>query len=298
MYRETVCKVSVFCVIAILSVSIAEGVISDEQMADEQSQLVVPGITLPYYDVALGPVPAGRIAEIKVKEGDVVKKGQVLVALDNSIQKVKTEIAQVVCEAMKASMKLEEVRMKLAQEELGRITKLVESNAASDKEKQDAAKMALVAAAKYRKAVLMYQNSSKSYELERLKLEELNVCAPFDGYVSEILKEPGESVDERESVIRMVKLNPLKVYFDCPISLAGMIKVGDEFEVRPAEKRWRPQVGKVIFVSPSADAASQTFKVKLEIANNRLQWFAGIKVYVDFSHKAIVKGAVNDNHSD
>ena len=143
---------------------------------------------------------------------------------------MKVEIAKVVCDAMKASMKLEKARMALAQEELNRISKLVHEKAASEKEKRDAAKMALIASAKYQKAVLMYQNSAKSYELERLRLEELNICAPFDGYVSKILKEPGESVDERESVIRVVKLNPLKVYLDCPISLAGSIKSGDTYD--------------------------------------------------------------------
>ncbi len=268
---------------------VADIVIASEQSSEEQSAFIVPGITLPYHNVTLGPLPAGRIADIKVKEGDMVKKGQVLVELDSSVQKLKTEIAKIVSDAMKASMQLEKVQMQLAQEELHRITKLVQEKAASSKELQDSAKLATIATAKYQKALLMYKNAVKSYELEQLKLREMSIYAPFDGYISKILKEAGESVDEREGVVSMVQINPLKVYFDCPIALAGKIKLGDTFEVKPADTKWKPDIGKVIFISPSADPASQTFRVKIEIPNKNSKWFAGIKVYVNFANKVTTK---------
>jgi len=49
-------------------------------------QDVILGITLPWQDVVLGSVKAGRIAQILVEEGQTVEAGMVLATLDNATQ--------------------------------------------------------------------------------------------------------------------------------------------------------------------------------------------------------------------
>ena len=52
------------------------------------------------------------------------------------------------------------------------------------------------------------------------------------------------------------------------------------------------RVGKVIFASKSGDAASHTFRVKLEISNPKHDWIAGVKVWVDFRGPSVAKRAL------
>ncbi len=245
----------------------------------------IPGITRPYREVLLGPLAPGNIAKINTKEGDKVKKGTVLLELNCTVQELAAQIAKLSIELMEVNMKIAELKKQKAEVEYKRIIKLSQKDAASGKELRDAETLAKSAQLEYIKAKYMYQNAISAYKLALARLNEHKVIAPFSGYIKKIHKQLGESVDKREGVITLVQLNPLKVYFDCPIEYAGKIHPGDKFEVLPSVNNWKPQIGKVIFVSPSADPASQTFKVKLEIPNNSASWFAGIKVFVDFDKK-------------
>ncbi|MBN1342771.1 MAG: efflux RND transporter periplasmic adaptor subunit [Phycisphaerae bacterium] len=241
----------------------------------------VTGITLPCRQVTLGPVVSGRIARILVAEGQVVTKDTLLATLDDGVQAARTEIARLSAES-NVDIELAKARVRAAERELDRVRRLMKSNAASDKELDDAELAVEVRRLEVDKAKLEHDQSIHAYNLEKRRLLEMQVPAPFDGCVTKIIKHVGETVDELEQVLSMVQTDPLEVSIDCPLRLAGHVRVGDAARVRPVDAKWPPRTGKVELASHVGDGASQTFKVKVIVPNQNAGWMSGLKVRVDF----------------
>lgn len=115
---------------------------------------------------------------------------------------------------------------------------------------------------------------------ERYRLE-----APFDGVVEEVMVEVGQGVTENEKVLRIVNTETL--WLDAYAGTSETIRLGLK-ENSPAwvliELADAPRLvkGHVLYVSPVADAVSQTRRVRIEIENPE-DWPAGTQARVRFT---------------
>jgi len=113
---------------------------------------------------------------------------------------------------------------------------------------------------------------------QRVKVEQMTVLSPVNGFVEQIELEVGDMTDPQKPVITIVQNDPLKVEFFIPTSQSQKLKVGQELQVRyPGEEAWKP--AQVKFKSPVADTASDTQKIGLEMANSENR-DAGLQVQV------------------
>jgi multidrug efflux system membrane fusion protein len=117
-------------------------------------------------------------------------------------------------------------------------------------------------------------------QAERYRLE-----APFDGVIEEVMVEVGQGVTENEKVLRIVNTETL--WLDAYATTSETIRLGLK-ENSPAwvlvELADSPRLvkGRVLYVSPVADAVSQTRRVRVEITN-REDWPAGTQARVRFT---------------
>lgn len=117
-------------------------------------------------------------------------------------------------------------------------------------------------------------------QAERYRLE-----APFDGVVEEVMVEVGQGVTENEKVLRIVNTETL--WLDAYAGTSETIRLGLK-ENSPAwvliELADAPRLvkGHVLYVSPVADAVSQTRRVRIEIENPE-DWPAGTQARVRFT---------------
>jgi multidrug efflux pump subunit AcrA (membrane-fusion protein) len=123
-------------------------------------------------------------------------------------------------------------------------------------------------------------------ELERatVALELRTTRSPFSGVVLERLQHPGEFADAKKGpILRIARLDPLRVEVFVPVSAVGRVRVGARAVVTPEPPFNAPQEATVTVVDHVADAASGTFGVRLEMPNpdNRLP--AGLKCRVRFT---------------
>jgi multidrug efflux system membrane fusion protein len=247
---------------------------------------VILGITQSWQNVVLGSVKAGKIARIIVQEGQTVEKGQMLATLDSSTQQLRVEMARTLAKST-VEIELAKVKLEAAENKLNRLTHL--NQHAPEKEIDEATSEVETARLEIKKAELNHLQAIQSAELEELILEQLNIRAPFSGIVTELIKRVGETVDVREGILAMVELDPLAVSLNCPLRLASRIRPGDRLMVQPVDRQWGPKVGEVVFMSRVADAASQTFRLKLKVKNEKNNWVSGLKVRVDLG-KAVARG--------
>lgn len=242
----------------------------------------IVAMTVPSKMATLAPVLSARIGRMEAAEGALVARGDVVVSLENSVQRSRTEMARMDA-ASTFEADLAHVRWRRAESEERRIAALYGANDSSPKELVDARAALEITRLEYDLAKAKRARAQVAYERERDLLAEYSLRAPFSGYVVEHLKRPGETLDPLEGVITIARLDPLQVWLDCPLDLASSIGVGDRFDVEPAARLGEPRVGTVVFASRVADGASQTFRVKVEVANADRGWMAGMKVTVDLT---------------
>ena len=142
----------------------------------------------------LSPAIGGQISRLPVKEGDKVKKGQVLLEMWNDDINAQVSLAKSEILASESRIKEACVIAKVAKREASRLSKLLKKGLTSDGTAERA-----VGEAEAKQAVCQAAKSSADVSRSRLAvaqaaLERTQLKAPFDGTVAEIIGELGEFV--------------------------------------------------------------------------------------------------------
>lgn len=253
-------------------------------------------------DVA--PETAGKVAEVGVDIGSSVRKGQMLVKLQDADFKDRIQQAQAQVEQAKATLQqnMAKIGMRpgqkfspesvpevaaakaawdLAEKNLRRYEKLVESGdvsrAAYDQQKSvrdQAAEQhqALVHQAQQNYAAIANSQAAVDAAQTNLSLAKRNltytvVLAPMAGYVADRPADVGEYVSPQQKVATIVSLNPLRVRIDVPEQAIPQIHVGESVSVTVSAYPDRSFAGHVARVSPSVTTASRTLTVEADVDN-------------------------------
>lgn len=237
------------------------------------------GITKPAKTASLGPVNAQTLATLHVTEGTTVQSGEPLFSFDDTTQRVRVATARAEAEST-LDVELAKAQWEKAKLEYEWFLSLDTGNNASSKELNDSRADMEIARLEFELAKFELAQSQRAYEREKIALDQLHLAAPFSGYVSEIMHESGEAVDQQESVLTLVQLDPLHITVDCPVTAAHLLRDGQRVEVQPIHVPWKPRSGHILMRQHVANAASQTFRIKVAVDNPDLLWMAGVKVRV------------------
>lgn len=232
-----------------------------------------PGHTVPSMRAQVGLARADVVSVVKVKRGDRVKKGDVLLVLDDREELVKLQIYEA---AANNDIEIQAAiaRHDTAKVELERVKLMSQRNVAAAQELAKAELEEKVSGLEIEAARVKHAQEVLQAELQRKVLERMRIVAPFDGVVEDIDTDPGELVDPNKFAMILVKNDPLwvEVYLPTSISLkmqdmekkqgkAQTLKVQYVGTNRPA------QDAPVIFYSPEADPSADVQLVRLELAN-------------------------------
>lgn len=115
------------------------------------------------------------------------------------------------------------------------------------------------------------QKKVKEIELakSRLELEDRKIPAPILGRIEEVYKRAGEWVNVSEPVVRLVRLDVLKVEVKVPAHLGPLTLAGAAATFYPAADWLAGQAfqGRVDFVQSQINPVDGTVRVLLEIDN-------------------------------
>ena len=135
-------------------------------------------------EVDLNPKVAGRLVKVLVKEGDVVKKGQLLAQIDSREQDAKTKASEAQVEAAKAVALQAKASLDNTQTDYNRYSKLYSEGAVSESV-FDAYKTKLkVAVATYNQAEQSVSAAQEALRQNNINLGETDIFAPFDGIIT------------------------------------------------------------------------------------------------------------------
>jgi len=106
-----------------------------------------------------------------------------------------------------------------------------------------------------------------SLELQRKRLRDTTVRAPYAAYVKERLATPGQFVRANTPLFTLVKIDPVRLRIEAPERMAPWIKTGQRVEVTVEAFQGRQFEGRVWRISPTVDQNKRTFVVEALIQN-------------------------------
>lgn len=145
------------------------------------TQLVsATGKIQPETQVKINAEVSGEIIELPVREGQRVRKNQLLV-------RIKPDAYQAQFERSQASLAINEANLRKAEAEFKRVTELFSKQLVSEAEMD-------IAKASYQSAKAGFDQSQASVKEARETLSKTTIYSPMDGVVSQLLSEIGERV--------------------------------------------------------------------------------------------------------
>ncbi len=225
------------------------------------------GITQALKEVKLGMTVAGRVDEILVREGMRVRKGELLLHLDRSLEDLEVKRREVMLEDV---AKLEEMRIRerMLTEQVSHARVLLESGGVSRKQVEDE-ELALQTASAERKA-LEYAKRREKVELElaREAYERRHMRSPIDGVITKVLPRVGESVPQHEPIVTVVDVSRVRFNGTFPAASANKLRAGNVVTIRiQQEGKVLTRQARVSFVSPVADPSSGLVELIAEFDN-------------------------------
>ena len=107
------------------------------------------------------------------------------------------------------------------------------------------------------------------------------IRSPLSGVVVEKYLSEGERVEEKP-VVKVATIDPLRVEVIVPSTYFSKIKTGMTAVVKPDMPDADPRTAKVIVVDRVIDAASNSFRVRLELPNPDNALPPGLRCKLDF----------------
>ncbi|NLT51915.1 MAG: efflux RND transporter periplasmic adaptor subunit [Ignavibacteria bacterium] len=204
------------------------------------------GTLLSNEEVELKSEISGKIIAINFEEGSFVKKGQILVKINDA--------------ELQATLKKNKARLTLAADKEFRYKQLLEKNLTSQSE-YDIANEEL--------------NSVKAdVEYTEAMIAKTEIHAPFDGIVGLRSVSPGSLISPDKIIAKLQSINPIKVDFSLPQKYYEIMKAGKKISVK-LSSTGKEYIGKVYAVEPKIEQETRTIKARAYVPNERRELAPG-----------------------
>jgi len=181
----------------------------------------------------IAPQTGGRIQKINVEVGSFVNRGQVLAEMD------KVQLTQ------------QKLQLSNAETELGRLKKLYEQGGLSQSD--------------YEAAELQYNVAKEAYR----NLEENTILrSPINGVVTARNYDRGDMYTMAQPIFTVQQITPVKLLVGVSETDYTKVKTGQKVSIVADALPGKTFEGSVKRIYPTMDAASHTFKVEVQVANN------------------------------
>jgi len=223
-----------------------------------QNKIQVSGTTLSNEEVELHAEASGKIVTINFREGQKVKKGDLLLKVNDS--------------DLQAQLQKAEVRKKFLEDKEYRQKVLLSKDGTSQELYETA---------------LNDLNSAKA-DIENLKalIDKTEIRAPFDGTIGLRYVSEWGYVTPSTQIASLQSLNPIKIDFSVPQRYAGSISIGTKVKIKTVSGK-EYQV-KIYAFEQKIDPATRALKVRALYPNERNEIMPGSYVTVNIDLNDIV----------
>ena len=228
----------------------------------------------------VGSQVVGVIESISVERGDRVTKGQTIAVLRGDVERASVNAARSRAQA-DANVKAAEASVDFDRQRLTRGEGLLGKNFISKQALEQIRAETEVSAQRLNQAREQQRIAKDDHGVASAQLHQRTIRSPFDGVITERYMSAGERVEEK-ALVRVAKIDYLRAQIVVPVSYYGKIKIGDMVSVLPDFPDASLATGKVTLIDKVIDAASNTFRIQVGLANADLALPAGLRCKADF----------------
>lgn len=254
-------RLAPWCALLILSTAQAQGIVQVPSVSVQLKSVGIgfelDGVIQPVKQSTISAQAAGRVATLRVKAGDKVQAGQMLLSIDDreaqtGVQRSQAQVAQAQAELRNAQANFDRNRNLQA--------KGFVSSAAMDT--ADSQLKSALAARDQATAVARQSTLAQGFT---------RVTAPYDGWVLQTQVEAGDLAVPGKPLLTLYAPLPIRAVVQVPVSRGAQAKAASAAEVLlsggkgdgDGGARWIRPVS--ISTVPTADPVSQTMEWRLEL---------------------------------
>lgn len=261
------------------------------QIQEQETVAVSGSVVAPGNPAELAFLVSGKVIQAGPREGDFVKKGQVLAVIDPADYQFGVSAAVAQSAAAKAVLakadaparpeQLEQAKIayERAENEYQRMKMLFDSKslAPNDFQKFQAAyeasrqqyEMAKMGAQKEDKAQARAtaDQADVAERVARKRLADATLYAPIDGFITRRSVEPGDTAAPGKPVYEIVRLDPVEINVGIPETDIRLVRVGQKAIVRIPALPDQEFQGIVRVINVSADPSTRTYMARIVVPN-------------------------------
>ncbi|HEX5277376.1 MAG TPA: efflux RND transporter periplasmic adaptor subunit [Fluviicoccus sp.] len=214
-------------------------VISAPAPSATQRTIQAIGVIRPSESILVRPEVSGRVLRIGFSEGASVRKGDLLIKLDDAL--------------LLAEVGAKEAALSLAEAEYKRLQVLVQSQQVADIDvERKRVDVALARAA---------------LNLLKVRIQQTELRAPFDGIAGVRQFSIGDVVQASQGLVGLYSFSPLKVDVKLPEGRAGDLRVNQRVDVRLDALPGLSLKGKVAVIEPQLDNGTRALWARVVLTD-------------------------------
>ena len=217
-----------------------------------QNKIFSNGTLISNEEVELRSEISGKVTNIMFNEGKRVRKGEVLVKINDS--------------ELQATLKKNKSRELLAHDREYRYKQLLEKNLTSQQE--------------YDLQLSELNSVLADVELTEAQIAKTEIIAPFHGVVGLRSVSVGSYISPLTPIASIQSINPMKVDFSVPQKYFGMVKEGKTIYVK-LSATGKTYNGRIYAVEPKIDQNTRTVQARALIPNDKSELTPGAYVEID-----------------
>lgn len=182
----------------------------------------------------------GTVSNILVHEGQKVRKGQLIGSLDET--------------TLKSAYSTAEAMLSQAKDAYNRMKQLHDNNSLPE--------------IQWVEVQSKLRQAQSAEEIARKNLSDSKLYAPFSGVVAKRSVDDGENVIPGQEVVKLVKIDNVKVSVPIPENEISRISIGDKVEIVVPALNNRTFTGTIVEKGISAYPITRTYDIKASVNNS------------------------------
>lgn len=234
------------------SVPVARGTI--------ESSVSALGVLQPRHYVDVGAQVSGQILRLHVQPGDVVKRGQLLVEIDPSVQRATVDAGRASLAGLRAQRDDQQAQQVLAQQQHARQRQMAADGATRDEDVQAAQAALASAGARVRQLEAQIAQTQATLKADEARLGYTSIYAPMAGTVVSVEAREGQTLNatyQTPNVLRIADLSSMTVWSEVSEADVRRIKTGMPVyftTLGESQRRWQGHVRQLLPAPPAPES--------------------------------------------
>lgn len=253
----------------------------------------------PEFKVAINPEVTGEIIELPVKEGDAVKKGQLLIRIKGDQYVAQKERVEANLQSAKANLRMREAELTKVELDYNRVKELHGKGLASDSELESSRSNYLSTKASYQAAEANVEQSQASLKEVMDQIFKTTIRSPMDGVVTKLNVELGERVfgagfSMGTDIMTISDLSNIEAVVDVDENDVVLVSIGDTAKIQVDAFKDQEFIGIVSEIGNSANTTGLgtqnevvNFEVKIKLIDPKNSLRPGMSCTADIETETI-----------